>query len=123
MMSKLAAADFGIDYKEIFSLAKLDIAAITINLITREVDNFDDMGLVDPLTDDRSILQNLMKVINTDRFEDEKEVYYKTGKTKIDKPRLCMYMPSEEFTKKIIRAISSQKEDEHPQFFLQKFGF
>ena len=120
-MEQLAEQDFGIDYKEIFSLSKID-ENWPLNL-KNQLDNFDDLGLVDPLADDRSILPNLMKQMDKDKIENDIEVYYKTGKDELTRPQLCMFFPTEDFTRKIIRAICSQKDNEHPTFFLKKFGF
>ena len=91
--------------------------------MTDKIECLEDLGLVDPTNEDKKATHTLLKLIDADTFDSDKEVYFKTGK-EVDsniQPKMVRFLPTEELTRKIIRAISSHKEGE-VETFLTRFG-
>ena len=118
-----AKCTFGPDHKDMFANIKGNFERCFFVNMTDKVECLEDLGLVDPTNEDKKATHTLLKLIDADTFDSDKEVYFKTGKEVESniQPKMVRFLPTEELTRKIIRAISSFKEGE-AETFLTRFG-
>ena len=71
-----AKCRFGINHREIFASLKNDLETCFFVNMRDHVECLEDLGLVDPLNDE---MNTLLKSIEADKYDSDREVYFKTG--------------------------------------------
>ena len=102
-----------IDWKKCFEDGKHDFdRASSINL-TDKVECMEDLGLIDPLSDDKENLTILIRTMTSDKFESKMTVFFTNGwyVNQFEGPKLCTFLPSEGMSRKIICALSAHKDE------------